>query len=96
MSTGYSDASIADCKREIEWDPMAHKHRVRHPVMTRHPGTGVAARYVFEDLTTQFDGQRQCAAARVSAAVNTGSILTRREDWTLAMVIPSDDHRVPR
>jgi len=52
----HSDGSFATSNRGFGKNEDAFRAPVSHPVIIRHPETGVPALYVNGDFTTRFDG----------------------------------------
>lgn len=93
----HSDASFADSKLGLNENRDAFRGAVTHPVIIRHPQTGVGALYVNGDFTTRFEGWSEVESApllRWLYAHCTQPIFCCRVAWRPGMVAVWDNRLV--
>ncbi|MEO0936941.1 MAG: TauD/TfdA family dioxygenase [Pseudomonadota bacterium] len=93
----HSDASFAGSKLGLHENTDAFRGAVTHPVIIRHPQSGVAALYVNGDFTTRFDGwtaEESAPLLRWLYAHCTQPVFCCRVAWRPGMVAVWDNRLV--
>ncbi len=93
----HTDASFGQSKVGLGGEPTAHREPVFHPVLIRHPQTGVQALYVNGDFTTHFEGWSAEESAPLLDYLYrfaTQPVFTCRVRWAPGMVAIWDNRLV--